>query len=214
MTILKEFQLLMPGIPTRRHRQFNFETRCVAALIERLLPKITTADSWKVLFKCVSTINRERHLVSGGVCELEVQADVEQFFTLSDPQKKEWTLQVIEDGLSKLLPQTGWPPEPFQQTIERARALGLVNDYVWRKPLHSPTRKMTAEILVQHDMQACDISMIIRDRSGQILRQELLISELPDEFFFYWHLGALKWQSATQVALTNRDGDRSWVVDL
>lgn len=214
MAILKELQLVVPGSPTIRHRQFNFETRCVAALIERLLPKITTADSWKVLFKCVSAVRKGQYLVSGGVCELEVQADVEQFFTLSDQHKKEWTLQVIEDGMGKLLPQTGWPQEPFRQAIERARVLGLVNEYVWRKPLHAPTRKMTAEILEQHDVQACDISMIIRDRSGQILRREVLISELPDEFFFYWHLGALKWQSATRVALTNRDGDRSWVVDL
>ena len=214
MPVLSDIQLIIPGPPDDMRGHFNRETRCVAALIERLLPKITTADSWKVLFKCVGAVRRDQYLVSGGVCELEVQADVEQFFTLSDPHKKEWTLQVIEDGMGKLLPQTGWPQEPFQQAIERARALGLVNEYVWRKPLHAPTRKMTAEILVQHDVRACDISMIIRHRSGQILRRELLISEMPSEFSFYWHLGALKWQSATRVALINRDGDRSWVVDL
>jgi len=214
MPVLSDIQLIIPGPPDAMRGQFNRETRCVAALIERLLPKITTADSWILLFKCVSAVRKDQYLVSGGVCELEVRSDVEQFFTLSDPHKKEWTLQAIEDGMGKLLPQTGWPQEPFQQAIERAKALGLLNEYVWRKPLHAPARKMTAEILVQHDVQTCDISMLIRDRSGQILRRELLISEMPSEFSFYWHLGALKWQSATRVALTNRDGDRSWVVDL
>lgn len=39
-------------------------------------------------------------------------------------------------------------------------------------------------------------------------------SSEPDEFFFYYHLGALKWLSEARVALINRDGDRQWAVEL
>ena len=67
---------------------------------------------------------------------------------------------------------------------------------------------------MQHDIHACDISIMVRDRHGEVLRRELLVSSEPDEFFFYYQLGALKWLSEARVALTNRDGDRPWAVDL
>ncbi len=42
MTLFKELQLWIPGKPDSRRAQFNFETRCTCALVERLLPRIET----------------------------------------------------------------------------------------------------------------------------------------------------------------------------
>ncbi len=145
---------------------------------------------------------------------MEVCADPDGFFAFDDQGKKEWTLQTLERGLEQLLPLVGWSPEPFQQAFTQARALGLRNEWVWRKPKASPARKHTAEIVVHHGIRACDISLVIRDRSGEELQHALLVSSPPSEFFFYYHLGALKWFSETRVGLINRDGDQQWTVGL
>lgn len=213
MTLFKELQLWIPGKPDSRRGQFNFETRCTCALVERLLPRIVTDGIWKAAFGCVTEITKLGFTAGGGVAEMEVCADPDGFFLLDDQGKKEWTLQTLERGVEQLLPLVGWSPEPFQQAFTEARALGLRNEWVWRKKA-SPSRKQTAEILVQHDIHACDISMVVGDRQGELLRRELLVSSEPCEFFFYYHLGTLKWLSEARVALINRDGDRQWTVDL
>ncbi len=161
----------------------------------------------------MTEITKRGFTAGGGVAEMDVCADPDGFFALDDQGKKEWTLQTLERGVEQLLPLVGWSPEPFQQAFTQARALGLRNEWVWRKKA-SPSRKHTAEIVVHHDIRACDISLVIRDRQGELLRHALLVSSPPSEFFFYYHLGTLKWFSETSVGLINRDGDQQWTVDV
>jgi hypothetical protein len=214
MTLFKEFQLWIPGSPDSRRGQFNFETRCTCALVERLLPRVVTEGIWKAVFGCVEEVDEPGFVsTAGGVYEMQVSANPDGFFPLDDQGKKEWTLPTLERGVARLLPLVGWPPEPFRQAFAGAKALGLRNEWVWRKKA-SRSRKHKAEIVVHHDIRACDISLVISDRSGKELRRALLVSSPPSEFFFYYHLGTLKWFSETCVGLINRDGDQQWTVDL
>lgn len=71
-----------------------------------------------------------------------------------------------------------------------------------------------AEVLIEHEVNSCDISLVIYDRDHQEIKREKLISELPDEWAYARHLGKLTWESKTRVSLTNKKGDRAWHLDL
>jgi hypothetical protein len=165
MTLLKEFELCWPGQTKERKREFQLQTRCVTALFERLFPKFRTANCWKVLAECVGQSTREQYRNQGGVYVLETETDVDHFFYLPDEEKKRWTLETLRGALDRLVKQTDWPAEPFLDTYRRARFLNLVNRWVWRKPILSPSRRFLAEVLIEHEVQACDISIVVSDRN-------------------------------------------------
>lgn len=213
MTRLKELELGIYGGPGGKASEFANQTRCVSALVERLLPSVVTDGVWKALFYCVTEAEQGRPLISGGVCQIEVSADVEKFFVFDDRHKKRWTFETLQRGVDRLLPQIGWPREPFNYSFAEAEKLGLKNERIWRKR-SSPSRRLAAEVLVQHEVQFCHISIIIRDHRGAKLRDELLISDTPDEFIFVSHLGSLQWISESQVVLISQDGSQQWAVDL
>jgi hypothetical protein len=210
--ILKEFELTIPADREIR-RVFQLQTRCVTSLYERLFPKFKTESCWKVIVECVDVITKEYYREALGVGVQQVEVDVECFFALPDAAKKEWTLETLQTGINKLLEQTGWPVEPFLETYQKAKDFHLVNHWIWKKN-HSPSRKLVAEVLIEHEVKSCDISIIVYDRNHQEINREKLISELPDEWAYSRHLGTLKWESESQVILLNKNGDNAWHLDL
>jgi hypothetical protein len=149
-----------------------------------------------------------------GVYALEVTADVDSFFSLSDAEKKEWALETLQAGIHRLLEQTGWSAGPFLETYKKAKDLQLVNTWIWKKPVASPSRRLTAEVLVEHNVDSCDISVVVRNRDREEIARKILISELPHEFSYARHLGRLKWASEKRIVLVNKEGVEALRFDL
>lgn len=194
---------------------FGLQTRCVTGLYTRLFPRFKTENCWKVMFECVQVVTQPHYRNLSGVYALEIKADVDSFFALTDDQrKKEWTAACLEDGLNRLLLQTGWIPESFQKTLTKARELGLTNRWTWSKPVLSPSRRLRAEVLVDHDVQSCKISIVVQDRNHHQIATRQVVSDLPDEWAYARHLGSLVWESETRVTLRNKSKDTTWHLDI
>lgn len=159
MPILKEFDLDIPYPPERegspedyeanwsqKRVQFRDEIRCIASLYERNFEKYKTADSWKVLIECVQEITDHRVHAVGGVCEVQVQFDVDLFFAMNDDQKKITTLNLFKEGIEKIVPEKGWDPAPFAHAFEKVYEADMQNEWFWRKPFSSPDRKYKARV--------------------------------------------------------------------
>jgi hypothetical protein len=212
MRVLKEFGLTTDGDLARR-RAFSLQTRSVTALYERLFPRFKIQSCWKVLVNCVNANARPQYRDLLGVYEMDVEVDVPSFFRLSDAQKRAWTFEHLQLGIERLRQQTGWAEEPF------ATACAMVNEQelrnVWRWCVaRSPSGQKTAEVWVDHDVQACLISLVVRSHTGHEVSRHELITELPDEWAFSPHLGSVTWASDACVLLTSKDGQHTWPVDL
>ncbi len=212
MRVLREFDLTTDG-DRARQRAFSLQTRCVTSLYARLFPKFRTERCWKVLINCVGANAQPYYRDLLGVYELDVEADVSPFFDLPDAQRKVWAFEQLRRGIDQLLQQTNWDREPFALTFAKAGELGLQNVWRWRAAA-SPSRRTIAEVWVDHGVQACLISLVIRDRAGQELSRHELISELPDEWVYSLYLGSLRWDSDSRVALISKDNQRSWPVEF
>ncbi len=215
MAYLKEFDLSISNIDKKISRKFELQTRCVTAQFARLFPKFKNQNCWKVDFECVDKIEKEMYRDLLGVYVLEVEVNTDLFFSYStDQQKKVWTYDVLKSGIEKLLTQTGWPASAFHETLLVISDLNLENKWVWRKPKYSPSRKLTAEVLIEHGVKICDISIVIRDRNGEEVTKKLLTSNQPSEWDYARHLGSLCWENKNKVVLTNKAGDQQWSVEV
>ncbi len=212
--LLKEFELDAPRETRERRRRFRHETRCITALFERSFPVFTSKDCWKAIFECVRTVKKEKYRNLLGAYALEIAVNLDEFFDLPPDQKKEWAAGTLLKGTERLLQQTSWPPEVFFDTFNRIKELQLVNHWIWKKPLPSPSRKYIAEVQCEHEIESFDVFLSVRDEDDAVIRREKVISSVPDELAYARHLGELKWSGETIVVLRNKKRDRSWEMDL
>jgi hypothetical protein len=212
MPILKEFGLTTNG-DRSLVRSFELQTRCVTAHFERIFPEFRTESYWKVLVNCVSFDPRSgiRNLL--GVCELDLKADVAEFLSRGNEEKKTWAYQRLRSGIHQLLVETNWDPEPFLSTLEQLQDKGLKNVWIW-KSKWSPSRQWRAEIEIDHDVDSCIISLRIYDHAGVEIVRRQLVNEQPDEWAYSQHLGSLIWASKNTVSLSNKQKTHHWSINV
>lgn len=213
MPLLKEFSLGARQYDMATRRMFDLQTRSITSLYERLFPKYKTTECWKVLVNCVNDTPTTQYRNIGGVYELDIIADIATFFSLTDIEKKVWAFEYLKLGIIGILKQTGWETELFMKTFQKVEQLNLRNVWLW-KAVHSPSGKLVAELWIDHNVQSCVISLVVRDRSGQEIKRQELITDLPSEWAFVRHLGIVTWRGSNQVALVNREGNQIWQVEI
>ena len=71
-----------------------------------------------------------------------------------------------------------------------------------------------AGVLLQHEIDEMNISIIVNDKRGNEIFREKMISELPDEWYYASHLGKINWVSDNEIVLVNKKGDKEWRVNM
>jgi hypothetical protein len=192
---------------------FSFQTRCIASLYRRNLEKFKTDDCWKILVKCVKEITDSK-IRTGGVCELQVVYDADEFFALSNYDKKVTTLRILKQGIDLVAEEKHWDKEPFDIAYNKVIECDYVNKWIWKKTKYNPSKKLIAKIYGEHDVDSVDISLVILNRKGEELKRVKIISTLPDELCYSIHLGELRWVSDSEVSLVNIFNTKQWSVKL
>ena len=197
-----------------KRRSFRLQTRCITAMYERLFGTYKTKDCWKILIECVEEITDERIINDSGVCSVPVQFSLDDFMAKSELEKKKTVLQLLMEGIEKLTIINQWDYNLFKEIALQIEQLDYVNEWTWKKSIKSPNKKYSAKVICNHDVESMDIFISISERDGKQVLLEKVISELPDEFAYARHLGELKWNSDSEVALINKKGNEKLLVTL
>lgn len=181
--------------------RFNLETRCIASMFARLLGKFKTKDCAKINIKCVDLKTKE--IITGclGIYNIEYVLDYKEFFLKDDYDKKRITLNIIKECMKEFSEEYEWDYTYFQAVFDKIEELEYENAWICGKPKKSPDKSHTAEIFLHHKVREIDIYMIIRNKKKEIIKKELIITELPDEFIYSSHLGKLLWVSENEAQL-------------
>lgn len=195
-------------------RKFSLETRCVSAMLARLFGKLKTDGCRKIIVECVDIVTNEgvRNLL--GVFVVQVKFNFIDFMSLSDYEKKCYSLRLLKEGIEKIAQFKGWPLTPFETVFAKIIEADYTNEWMWYKPVKSPDGQHTAEILCQHEVKSMNIFMVIKDKKGVEVGKKLLISDQPHEFAYAQYLGDIVWLSDVLVALLNKEGDQSGELDI
>ena len=214
MAYLKEFELSAPTESKEQRRAFKLQTRCVTSLYERLFEKYKTDKCWKILIECVGEVKKAKFRDLLGVYTVQVQFDFEFFYSLQEIEKKELALETLMAGIKKITEELDWDDEPFCRTYKAVKEQNYVNHWIWKKPVKSPSKKYSAEVLCEHEVELVNISIVVRNKDGEEVSKTKVITEQPDEFAFARHLGKLEWSSNSKIKLVNKKKDKSWDVDF
>jgi len=198
-----------------KKRNFNFrlQTRCIASSYIYHLGKFKNDKCWRIIIQCVPSIDMEPGAF-GGFYNIQVKLDINSFLKLSDIDKKRKTLELINNALLELVEIEGWDKGIFENASNKVILENYVNKRIWKKQKNSPGRQYIAKVLLEHDLYKSEISIIITDKSGVIVKQEKVAEDLPDEWAYAKYFGELKWFSNTELALVSKSKEHEFRIKL
>jgi hypothetical protein len=194
--------------------KFRDEIRCIADLYLHHLGKFQTNETKKVMINCVERISSEEvKSTSDGFTDVEVEFDYSAYEKLDNEDKKKLILEKLYEGVLKVAEVFKWDMPILNRTYQSVIESNYKNEYIWKQKT-SPSKKYTAEIFCQHEIDKYVVTMIIKKKhTNELVKNEILFIERPHELAFVQHLGNLKWISNTEVILLNKyNKKKKWQV--
>jgi len=199
-------------------RRFELETRCIAAMFIRLLGKYKTKDCSKILIECVEKEPETVYPCYRGSCVgiglVKYELDYINFFNKSSYEKKQAILQIIKESLYTIAKEEAWDFAPLEDVVNKVKELEYNNFWVFGKKAKSPNKLYTAELYIEHKVEAIDFFAVIRNKQDEVVQKKLIITEKPSEWLYTQYLGKLVWVSDTQIHINDKTGFALFSIDL
>jgi hypothetical protein len=192
---------------------FRDQVRCIASLYTCLLGRFSTENTKKLIINCMEEPIDEVQTTRDGFTEVSVELNIESYLNLSNYEKKKMILEKIQDGVMLAASEYSWDRGIFNRVHARIQELNYENEYVWKRKL-SPSRKLSAEVFCEHDLDSFTATLIIKDNeSGEMLKSKKVLQERPHELIFTQYLGELRWNSDQMVQITYRGKKSKWLAE-
>lgn len=189
-----------------KRRRFQLETRCMTAMIERIMKPVKTENCWKLLFECYEEIEENEVVKLLGVYVVRTKFSLEKFWESDSYNKKKMIIETILAKVNEIKNNITFDLENINMACEKIISLGYVNEWVWGKPLK--LGKKYVHIEMKHEVQEMYIYMVFFYAKGEIINKILLAHTVPDEWNYYEYLGELVKISDNSAALVTKKGER------
>jgi hypothetical protein len=188
------------------HKPLHSQARCVCALIRRFLPRLKNEQAWKINVYVHGGDGEQIVKTHNGITSINLKRDVEGFFALNDAEKKRFAYEALREGATIVSDHHGWPTQEILKAFDSALHENLVNEWEFQ-PKWSPSRKLRAYVKCSHEVDQFQAWMRVEDRAGQLIAEQFLFDEVPDEFCFFPRLGKVRWIDKMAVRLIDRSGE-------
>jgi hypothetical protein len=196
-----------------RNFKFRLQTRSIASSYIYHLGKFKNDKCWRIIIECVPSIDRGPGAY-GGFYHIQVKLDINSFLKLSDIDKKRKTLEIVNNAVLEIVEIEGWDKGIFESVYNKIILDNYINKRIWKKQKSSPGRQYKAKVLLEHGLYKSEISIIVTDKSGDIVKQEKVAETLPDEWAYAKYFGELKWFSNTELALISKSKEYEFRMKL
>lgn len=142
--------------------------------------------------------------------------DVNNYFELSEMEKKETLLEVIWNVVERLVREDGWDITNFQEAYDRVKSLNFVNQWMWKKrAIYSIDKQYKANILCNVDFDGFTLILKIFNKKSLLICERVIYNQNPLNAFSYFKpLGVLEWTSDNELVLTSQDEKNKILIDV
>lgn len=200
--VRKDYEINWKG----KRREFQLMTRCMTAMVERIMLPVKTKDCWKILVECVNICTDKSYKNLLGVYTIQVEFDFETFFDSADSEKRSIIIDTINEAINRISAQITFDVSNISEACKKVRNCGYSNEWLWKKTIKLQGK--TIGIQIKHDIQAVEIYMLFMDKSKNVLGKSSLVKTIPDERVYSRYLGRLEVISEKEVALITKDEER------
>lgn len=187
-----------------KRRDFQLMTRCMTSMIERIMEPTVTEECWKIIVECVEKQAHKEYSNLLGAYVIQVEFDYNIFLTADDYSKKKMVIDTILKGIKKLSNCISFDLNNIVDACKQVADHGYVNEWLWGKTIR--LKGKIARVKIKHEISNVDILISFTDRNNQCIKEELIISAIPDERVYAQYLGKLERVSEDVVALIDKSG--------
>ncbi|KNF08183.1 hypothetical protein CLPU_9c00790 [Gottschalkia purinilytica] len=190
---------------------FNNETRCIASLYSRLLPKFKTDNIQRIIIECVEDKLKTTDIRQvDKYIHVQVEFDSYKYFSVSKHERKKMILNVLQRGIYLMANENNWDKQIFQDTYQKIIDLDYQNTYIYKRK-RSPNRQYICSIICKHEISYFDIYLEIKNiKEDKVIRKERLVRKDPHELIYSMYLGNLYWKANHKVIYTDEFCKNVW----
>lgn len=177
----------------------------MTSMIERIIPRITTKDGWKVLIECVEKPSGQEVVNLLGVYCIQVPFNINVFWEMDNLNKKKYVISKIREAIRIIAQYDFFNVEEIEKACDKVESLNYVNEWYWGKPVKH--KKISVQMKVLHEVESVTISLAFEDAVQKTCKEKILVSDIPDERVYGKYLGKLEWMSVGTVRLTTKNGE-------
>jgi hypothetical protein len=215
MPHIRQLDIVLVDADDHRRIQFRDETRSTLALFVRLLPKIKTKNFSKITIECLSTPSES--LVEGvalGVYVIQLNRYTDDYFGLDTNAKKLYALELALEAIKVICRLENIEFGLFAEAYQKAIDLKFRNEWVAVKPKTSPDKNYRASVRCVFDENKSVVFLSVFDKSDNLVKEDLVVTDRPSEYAFDQYLGKLTWKDSMTVELFNKSGKNIWNTKL
>lgn len=189
----------------KRH-EFNLANRCMMAMISRLMPRMKTENFWGITIECVEKSPKDRYLIVGGVCEVQVLFDLSRFYTMTDIEKKKYAIEKAREAMNKLTPLID--VSGILKACDKVAEAGYENIWYWKKSKKTSKkrRSLSVQLKVVHEIDFIHFYMVFNDSKTGKTEEHFIARDKPSEWIFNKYFGTVEWIDDKTARLTTKDG--------
>lgn len=196
-----------------RNFRFRLQTGCITNMYVHYLGKFRNDKCRRIIIECVPSIEKEPRAFEVFYI-VQVKFDIDKFFELNDIDKKRKALELIKITVSQIVEVEGWDKSIFEHAYNKVILENYIYSVIWKKQKNSPNRQYTAKVLLEHDLYSSDISILITDKNGRIVKREKIVTESPAVWAYSKYFGDLRWLTDKEVALISKFEGHEYKVKL
>lgn len=189
----------------KKRRQFQLMTRCMTSMVERIIPRITTKDCWKILIECVEKPSRNECINLLGVYSVQVLFDINMFWEMNSLEKKKYVVKKIREAIRTIAQYNFFDVEEIENACNKIVDSNYVNEWYWNKPVKS--KQVSVQVKVLHEVESVNIYMVFMDSIKNVYKEKFLVADIPDERVYSKYLGKLEWISVGTARLSTKNGE-------
>lgn len=202
---LTEFDLWAFKLELSEAREFTLFCRCVCAHFERYFQPIQTEGIYRIIVKLSDPDPRIGTTeVSSSVLKYYKKFDFDLFNSLEIVPRKKVLLNLLYESLIELCEINNWSKVNFKNAYDSVISENFLNTYIIKKKA-SRNRMHSAKLVGMHTEESFKCYIKIENKEGAEILNQLLFSELPDEFLFNGQVGDIKWLSEKTVVHINKN---------
>lgn len=139
-----------------------------------------------------------------GVYVIQIEFDLNKFLTADDYNKKKIVIDTVLQGIKKLSNTVLFELDNIADACMQIVNSEYINEWIWGKPIR--LKGKIARVKIKHEIDSVDIFIVFVNRDNIIIKEEWVISAIPDERAYAHYLGKLERISEELVALTDKSG--------
>jgi hypothetical protein len=196
---LKEIVLSdMTNRPKKNEVGFNHQTRIFQLLLSKYLKGIETDDVSSLSVYCldkVKEIEIDQYTIGNGLTVKIHYNPIEFLERESVEEKYEEYLRIFNDYIVQVFQELKWDYAPVVPALEKIKEHKYQAEFLLKStPKKSPDKNYTAIVTGIHTVSSFQLKGKIFDKVGLLVKEEVLVEEVPNEMVYGRFLGKAAWK--------------------